>query len=99
MSLNEYLCILFEILQRMREFMVTREAIFLLRETKKLIARKERMRAITPPAWMPVLTPKERRTMPLLETNFGVRPLTKNYIFNCSVFGFDTILSEMNIII
>lgn len=80
----------------MRDFMVTREAIFLLREAKKLVARKERMRSITPPAWMPVLTPKEKRTLPMLETNFGIRS-KKNYMFNCSVFGLDTILTQMNI--
>ncbi|XP_055315323.1 protein abnormal spindle [Sitodiplosis mosellana] len=83
--------------KQMRDFMVTREAIFLLREAKKLVARKERMRSITPPAWMPVLTPKEKRTLPMLETNFGVRS-SKNYMFNCSIFGLDTILSQMNII-
>lgn len=80
----------------MRDFMITKEAIFLLRETKKLVARKERMRSITPPAWMPVLTPKEKRTLPMLETNFGVRA-NKNYMFNCSVFGLNTILSRMQI--
>lgn len=80
----------------MRDFMVTREAIYLLGEAKKLVARKERMRAITPPAWAPVLTPKEKRTLPMLETNFGVRAV-KNYMFNSSVFGLDTILSQMNI--
>lgn len=82
----------------MRDFMVTREAIFLMREAKKLVARKERMRCITPPVWMPVLTPKEKRTLPMLETNFGIRPV-KNYMFNCSVFGLHTILSQMNVIL
>lgn len=80
----------------MRDFMVTKEAIFLMREAKKLVARKERMRANTPPAWMPMLTPKEKRMLPMLETNFGVRT-TKNYMFNCSVFGLDTILAQMEI--
>lgn len=79
--------------------MITRDAIFLLRETKKMVARKERMRAINPPAWMPILTPKEKRLLPRLETNFGVRSNNRNYMFNCSIFGFDTILSQMNIII
>lgn len=77
--------------------MVTRDAIFLLRETKKMVARKERMRAINPPAWMPILTPKEKRQLPRLDTNFGIRSRTKNYMFNCSVFGFETILGQMNI--
>lgn len=77
--------------------MVTREAIFMLRETKKMVARKERMRAINPPSWMPVLTSKERRELPRLDTNFGIRSKTKNYMFNCSVFGFDTILGQTNI--
>lgn len=82
----------------MRDFMVTREAVFLLRETKKLVARKERMRATNPPVWMPILTTKEKRKLPMLDTNFGVKGAKeKNYMFNCSVFGFDTILSKMNI--
>lgn len=83
-------------LQQMRDFMVTKEAIFLMREARKLVARKERMRTITPPVWMPILTPKEKRTLPMLETNFGVRT-PKNYMFNCSVFGLETILKQMNI--
>lgn len=77
--------------------MVTREALFLLRESKKLVARKERMRAITPPAWLPVLTSMEKRALPMLETNFGVRR-SKNYMFNCAVFGLHTILSQMDIV-
>lgn len=83
--------------QAIRDFMVTREAIFLLRETKKLVARKERMRTNTPLSWMPVLTPKEKRMLPLLETNYGVNTATKNYIFNSSIFAFDTILSKLQI--
>lgn len=82
----------------MRDFMVTKDAIFLLRESKKLVARKERMRTITPPAWLPILTPREKRTLPLLETNFGIRS-SKKYMFNCSVFGFDTILARMDIVL
>lgn len=78
--------------------MVTREAIFLLRESKKLVARKERMRTITPPAWLPLLSPREKRVLPMLETNFGVR-ISKNYMFNCSVFGLDTILKQMDIVV
>lgn len=77
--------------------MVTREALYLLREAKKLVARKERMRTNTPPPWMPVLTPKEKRMLPMLETNFDVIADTKNYIFNSSVFAFDTILSKLQI--
>lgn len=83
--------------QAIRDFMVTREAIFLLRETKKLVARKERMRTNTPLSWMPVLTQKEKRMLPLLGTNYGVNTATKNYIFNSSVFAFDTILSKLQI--
>lgn len=87
----------FLILQAIRDFMVNREAIFLLRETKKLVARKERMRTNTPLSWMPVMKPREKRTMPMLETNYGVNTTTKNYIFNSSVFAFDTILSKLQI--
>lgn len=84
-------------LQQIREFMVTREAIFLLREAKKLTERKERMRMINPPPRMPVLTPREKRMLPMLETNFGMRTANRNYIFNSSVFGFETILRKLDI--
>lgn len=84
-------------MQQIRDFMITKEAIFLLRETKKMVARKERMRANNTQSWMPVLTKTERRTIPMLETNFGVRSATKNYMYNCSVFAFDSILSKLKI--
>lgn len=77
--------------------MVTHEAIFLLREAKKLVIRKDKMRKTNPPPWMPILTPKEKRTLPMLNTNFGITTANKNYIFNCSVFAFETITSKLNI--
>lgn len=77
--------------------MVTHEALFLLRESKKLIERKERMRSINPHPRMPILTPREKRILPMLETNFGMKTANKNYIFNSLVFGFETILRKLSI--
>lgn len=77
--------------------MVTPDAIFLLREAKKLVIRKDKMRKTNPPPWMPILTVKEKRTLPMLDTNFGVITGTKNYIFNCAVFAFERIVSKLNI--
>lgn len=85
--------------QSIRDFMMTRDAIYLLRETKKLTIRKENMnmnRNKNKPQSPSVLTSRELRKMPMMDTNFGVN--TKhNYIFNSSVFALETILSKLNI--
>lgn len=79
--------------------MFTREAIYLLRETKKLTIRKENMKRNVKQNISPILSMKEMRQLPRLETNFGVNKGNKDYIFNSSVFALDTILSKLNITI
>lgn len=76
--------------------MITREAIFLLRETKKLVIRKENMRKNVKQTGR-AQSAKTKRQLPMLETNYGLHSPTLAYIFNCSVFGFDTILSKLQI--
>lgn len=76
--------------------MLTREAVYLLRETKKLTIRKENMKRNVKQQLVHVLSPREMRKMPMLDTNFGVNT-DNNYIFNSSVFALDTILSKLNI--
>ncbi|TDG42414.1 hypothetical protein AWZ03_011162 [Drosophila navojoa] len=86
-------------------FMSNTEAIYMVRETKKLVARKEKMkqnvRKSTAPVsgsgrhgqQMPNFSP---RSLPSLEPDFGIirgRP----YTFISSVFAFDTILSKLQI--
>lgn len=84
--------------------MTTPEAIYVVRETKKLVARKEKMkqnvRKPTPPTLAlgkshnkPPLNP---RSYPSIEPDYGV-VRTKPYIFISSVFAFDTILLKLGI--
>lgn len=76
--------------------MQSSDAIYLLRETKKLTLRKENMKRNVKQKWALILPPRELKKLPMLETNFGVNT-ANNYIFNSSVFGFETILSKLNI--
>lgn len=76
--------------------MFTREAIYLLRETKKLTIRKENMKRNVKLQFASTLTPRELRKLPMLETNFGVNTCN-NYIFNSSVFALETVLAKLNI--
>ncbi|XP_030559748.1 protein abnormal spindle [Drosophila novamexicana] len=84
-------------------YMTNTEAIYMVRETKKLVARKEKMKqnARKPLAsvtgrhgqQMPNFLP---RSLPSLEPDFGIirgRP----YTFISSVFAFDTILCKLKI--
>lgn len=88
-------------LQQLREFMYTREACYLLRETKKLTFRKENMRQnVRQRSGSTALTMSDenKRKLPMINTNFDVNT-SNNYIFNSSVFALDTILNKLNIVI
>lgn len=76
--------------------MFTHEALFLLRETKKNVERKENMKRNVKHQFSSTLMPRELRKLPMLETNFGVNTCN-NYIFNSSIFGFETVLTKLNI--
>lgn len=87
-------------LQQIRDYMTTRDSMFVLGEIKKMVLRKENMRRNKAPnPLFPKLTPQQRRQMPELLPDFGLRRAKDfAYIFNCSVFAFDTILAKLNII-
>lgn len=71
------------------------EAYFTLSEMKKLVIRKENMRRNKiPNRNFPVLTARQKREYPSVHPDFGLKS-SKVYIFNCSVFAFDTILSKL----
>lgn len=79
--------------------MTTRESMFMLGEIKRMVVRKENMRKNKAPnPLMPKLTAQQRRQIPALLADFGLkRAKPYPYIFNCSVFAFDTILHQLNI--
>ncbi|XP_017142609.1 protein abnormal spindle [Drosophila miranda] len=86
------------------DFMTNTEAIYMVRETKKLVARKEKMKQnarkhppITslrhPSHQMQVFSP---HALPSLEPDFGIIR-NSPYTFVSSVFAFDTILCKLKI--
>ncbi|XP_022209466.2 protein abnormal spindle [Drosophila obscura] len=86
------------------DYMSNTEAIYMVRETNKLVARKEKMKQnarkhppITsvrhPSQQLPIFSP---RALPSLEPDFGIIR-NSPYTFISSVFAFDTILSKLNI--
>ncbi|XP_055381188.1 protein abnormal spindle [Condylostylus longicornis] len=84
-----------------KTFMTTPEAIFMLRETKKLVLRKEKMRQNA--RRLSVLsTPTKKsiefgpKALPSLEPDFGIIK-TKPYTFVSSVFAFDIVLNSLGI--
>uniref|UniRef100_A0A1B0GHN7 Calponin-homology (CH) domain-containing protein n=2 Tax=Lutzomyia longipalpis TaxID=7200 RepID=A0A1B0GHN7_LUTLO len=84
--------------QKIREFMVTRDAVFMLREIRKLVLRKENMKRNTQRGLdsMQQISGQSLRKLPTLKPDYGVIR-NQIYVFNCSVFAFDTILSKMQI--
>ncbi|KAH8251854.1 hypothetical protein KR038_009802, partial [Drosophila bunnanda] len=86
------------------DFMTTTEAIYMVRETKKLVVRKEKMKqnarkpAIVPMGRYetnkaPVFT---KSALPSLEPDFGIIRFSP-YTFVSSVFAFDTILCKLQV--
>jgi abnormal spindle-like microcephaly-associated protein len=78
--------------------MTTYEAIYMLRETKKLVLRKEKMKknvkrpfgCIEPP------NPTLMKQLPAIEPDYGVIR-QKPYVFYSSVFAFDRVLEALSI--
>uniref|UniRef100_A0A0A1XKX4 Protein abnormal spindle n=1 Tax=Zeugodacus cucurbitae TaxID=28588 RepID=A0A0A1XKX4_ZEUCU len=83
-----------------REYMTTPEAIYVVRETKKLVARKERMNQNLRKPVGSTRVPKHQqfpnRALPSLEPDYGVIH-NKPYTFVSSVFAFDMLLAELEI--
>ncbi|KAH8382432.1 hypothetical protein KR009_003505, partial [Drosophila setifemur] len=86
------------------DYMTNTEAIYMVRETKKLVARKEKMKqnARKPP---PTTTGRyqtqplpsfSQRALPGLEPDFGIIRYSP-YTFISSVYAFDTILCKLDI--
>ncbi|XP_055848549.1 protein abnormal spindle [Episyrphus balteatus] len=88
--------------QKIREFMTTAEAIYVVRETKKLVARKEKMKKnIRKPLMSAAVRDHHGivfgdKALPSLEPDYGVIR-NKPYVFISSVFGFDSVLSKLKI--
>lgn len=77
--------------------MIDQQAMYLLRETKKLVKRKETMmKNVKQPNLRNETIPHIKTKLPNLNPDFGV---IKNqpYTFNCSVFAFDCVLAKLNI--
>ncbi|XP_034660450.1 protein abnormal spindle [Drosophila subobscura] len=86
------------------DYMTNTEAIYMVRETKKLVARKEKMKqnARKHPPITNVRHPSQQlqtfspRALPSLEPDFGIIR-NSPYTFISSVFAFDTILCKLKI--
>ncbi|EDV93118.1 protein abnormal spindle [Drosophila grimshawi] len=85
------------------DYMTDTEAIYMVRETKKLVARKEKMKQNARKTSASVIgrhgqqTPNfSPRALPSLQPDFGIIR-SSPYTFISSVFAFDTILSKLNI--
>lgn len=84
--------------------MTTTDAIYMVRETKKLVARKEKMKqnvrkpvaAITHRGVGSQQQNFSSRALPSLEPDYGVIR-NKPYTFISSVYAFDTILYKLGI--
>ncbi|KAH8307681.1 hypothetical protein KR044_008972, partial [Drosophila immigrans] len=81
-------------------YMTNTEAIYMVRETKKLVVRKEKMKQN---ARKPQVTAVSRytpnfqhRSLPSLQPDFGIIR-SSPYTFISSVFAFDSILSKLKI--
>ena len=71
--------------------------LFTLKEIKRLVKRKENMRMNKVPAPF-LMTALQKNQLPMLKPDFGMNT-SKPYIFYCSIFAFDTILTKLGIII
>lgn len=82
--------------------MTTTDAIYMVRETKKLVARKEKMKqnvrkpVVAQRGGATQQTNFSSRALPSLEPDYGVIR-NKPYTFISSVYAFDTILYKLGI--
>ncbi|XP_039447845.1 protein abnormal spindle-like [Culex pipiens pallens] len=82
-----------------RRYMISREAIYMLRETKKLVQRKENMRRNVKKPPVGCLVPPDptlMRMVPILGPDYGVIR-SQPYVFYSSVFAFDTVLAALDV--
>lgn len=77
--------------------MTSGEAIYMLRESKKLLLRKERMKKNAKRLTVAIyISGHKNGTMPSLEPDFGVNKQYP-YVFENFVYAFDTILEKLNV--
>jgi abnormal spindle-like microcephaly-associated protein len=78
--------------------MTTYEAIYMLRETKKLVLRKEKMKKNVKRPYGCIVPPNATlmKQLPATEPDYGVIR-QKPYTFYSSVFGFEMALKALNI--
>uniref|UniRef100_A0A182QS01 Calponin-homology (CH) domain-containing protein n=1 Tax=Anopheles farauti TaxID=69004 RepID=A0A182QS01_9DIPT len=81
-----------------RRYMITKDAVYMLRETKKLVQRKEKMKKNVqrPVGCLVAPNPQLMRTEPSLDPDFGVNR-SKPYVFYSNVFAFERILSMLEV--
>lgn len=81
--------------------MITQEAIYMLRETRKLTIRKENMRRTVSKQFgchlTQVPTSVDPRALPTLEPDYGIIRGRRPYVFYSPSFAMDTILDMFNI--
>jgi abnormal spindle-like microcephaly-associated protein len=76
--------------------MTTYEAIYMLRETKKLVERKEKMKKNVKRPNGCIVSPTQMKQLPAIEPDYGVIR-QKPYVFYSSVFAFDKVLEALSI--
>lgn len=78
--------------------MTSADSEYALREIKYLVERHENMRKNKRQhsTTLSRLNAGQTNALPMLKPDFGMKS-TEPYIFNCSIFAFDTILNKLNI--
>lgn len=87
------------LLQIIHNYMTMRDGVFILRETKKAVIRKEKMlnNKQRLGVYRTQSTETDAERLPTLECDYGIEMATHLYAFKSRVFGFNTILSELAI--
>lgn len=97
--MNRKANVLFLFSQIIHNYMTMRDGVFILKETKKAVIRKERM--LTNKQRLGVYRTQSQETdlerLPTLECDFGIEMATHLYVFKSRVVAFNTILNELGI--
>lgn len=88
------------VLQIIHNYMTMRDGVFILKETKKAVVRKEKM--LTNKQKLGVFRTQSTETadmerLPTLECDYGIEMATHLYVFKSRVFALDTILNGLEI--
>lgn len=87
-------------LQIIHNYMTAHDGVFILKETKKAVDRKEKM--LTNKQRLGVFRTQSTETqdmtrLPTLECDYGIEMATHLYVFKSRVFALDTVLSGLEI--